>query len=512
MGICDRKDNSGWYNENLGTELWLLLLTCFELGPLLIYRVLGSVSFLSSGSTLHPILAKSQCWCVDGESKFVLRIRHDNYYRIELPNTCPEENLKVEEFKTVLAKVLQYERTVCPFKRGFTVDLPEPPETPVRKRPWKPQQRSNTIEAHGVNARMEDSDVDEIESEGVARTNTTTQQPETADVDASTISSESLANGCGDDCGSEVKEDNSLAFKNMIEKKNEELDVFNNSTQLRPLRIGRTVTAPPQLTLRTSPSSNSTIDSSASLKPASGSSSLSSSAESFHSFHSPISPLAPSPPCSDPSSPSPQPRDKAEINASRTRSHKRDSSEITVTSDPTGFWDMKNGETSEDLYTLSSAPPDLVSDAASQSEENWSEAITPSPSAEVRQRKAPQRRQTHSPLPSQANLYSPSCRMPGHHLTTAILQKTCSLLLGPPIQLVALMLNIASKIAKGAYRGAAYGYGEAGQKIPCSWDFSDADDDSDQVLEEDDYGFSLRKLSAARNDMTKEGDKSWEID
>lgn len=449
---------------------------------------------------------------MDGESKFVLRIRHDNYYRIELPNTCPEEKLKVEEFKTVLAKVLQYERTICPFKRGFTVDLPEPPETPIRKRPWKPQQQPSTVDHLKENVRMEGFDVEEMESERVARLKTTTQESDTTYADFSTISDQSLAEGSGDGYESEATEDKSRTFKKTIEKKNEELDVFKISTRPKPLMSGRTVTAPPQLTLRTSPSSKSTISSSVSLKPASNSSSLSSSAESFHSFHSPISPSAPSPPCSNPSTPSPQPRDRAEINVPRTRSHERDSSEPTITSHPTEFWDIKNDSKFEDGYISSSVPPELVSDATSQSEENWSEAITPSPSAELRQRKAPQRRQTHSPLPSQANLYSPSCRMSGHHLTTAILQKTCSLLLGPPVQLVALMLNIASKIAKGAYRGAAYGYGEAGQKIPCSWDFSDADDDSDQALDEDDYGFSLGNAAAARNETMKGVGESWEID
>lgn len=77
-------------------------------------------------------------------------------------------------------------------------------------------------------------------------------------------------------------------------------------------------------------------------------------------------------------------------------------------------------------------------------------------------------------------------------MTTAILQKTCSLLLGPPIQLVALMLRIAAKIARGASRGNSFGFGDGGQKIPCSWDFSDTSDEADEGWEEDDYGVSLR--------------------
>lgn len=34
--------------------------------------------------------------------------------------------------------MLRFEKTECPFKRTFTVELPEPPETPVKMRPWTP--------------------------------------------------------------------------------------------------------------------------------------------------------------------------------------------------------------------------------------------------------------------------------------------------------------------------------------------------------------------------------------
>lgn len=86
------------------------------------------------------------------------------------------------------------------------------------------------------------------------------------------------------------------------------------------------------------------------------------------------------------------------------------------------------------------------------------------------------------------------------------------MLLGPPVQLVALMLNIAAKIANGVHRGASFGYGEAGQKIPCSWDFSDADEESDDVWEEDDYGVSLGNLASSKAMKAKGTGGSWEID
>lgn len=94
----------------------------------------GSVSFLHSGSLLHAIMPRSNCWCVDGVSKFAIRVLANTYYRIELPGDTPEDLEKVEEFKETLKKVLFYERTACPFARTFTVDLPEEPESPRKKR------------------------------------------------------------------------------------------------------------------------------------------------------------------------------------------------------------------------------------------------------------------------------------------------------------------------------------------------------------------------------------------
>ncbi|KAG9607532.1 hypothetical protein KCV04_g18293, partial [Aureobasidium melanogenum] len=86
-------------------------------GPLEIYRVPGSVAFLHSGSLLHAILPRSQCWCVDGVSKFAMRVLPNTYYRIELPGSTQEDLEYVEQLKKTLAKVLYYERTACPFQR-----------------------------------------------------------------------------------------------------------------------------------------------------------------------------------------------------------------------------------------------------------------------------------------------------------------------------------------------------------------------------------------------------------
>ena len=103
-------------------------------GPMLIYRVPGTVSFLNSGKLLRPIMSRSPCWCVDGLCKFVLRGGRDEYYRIELPGETPEDLEEVENFKVILQSILYYERTPCPFARAFTVDIPEQIEVKKQRR------------------------------------------------------------------------------------------------------------------------------------------------------------------------------------------------------------------------------------------------------------------------------------------------------------------------------------------------------------------------------------------
>lgn len=105
----------------------------------------GLTVFLKCGNVVRAILKNSQCWCVDGVSKFVLRIRPLTYYRIELPHESAEDKALVEDLKAALPTVLRYEVTPCPFKRAFTVDLPEEAMAPRRKKAWKPKERTEGV-------------------------------------------------------------------------------------------------------------------------------------------------------------------------------------------------------------------------------------------------------------------------------------------------------------------------------------------------------------------------------
>ncbi|EMT66863.1 inheritance of peroxisomes protein 1-domain-containing protein [Fusarium oxysporum II5] len=125
-------------------------------GPFRIYRAPRSVAFLSCGSALQPILRKSQCWCIDEvNSRFVLQIRRPNYWRIELPVDDPKDQQRAEELREVLDKILQFEKTECPFKRTFTVDLPE--QVPVTILPWTPRAQPITPSEEATPASSTDS-------------------------------------------------------------------------------------------------------------------------------------------------------------------------------------------------------------------------------------------------------------------------------------------------------------------------------------------------------------------
>ena len=484
------------------------------------------MAFLSSGNTLRPILSRSQCWCVDGESKFVIPIGDQSYYRIELPNKYPEEITAIEEFKKVLDKILKYEKTPCPFKRGFTVELPEPPKTPVRIKPWKPRER-NPSQSSSPRKKLDDqmvkkkdhSDFKGFELLETSSNGTIVEALGNVDAGPKYVDPAGVSVSKNSNIGEYVREPG-VDLRNTTRASHTHVAIFEATAMTTKNEALRAVTAPPHFVFQTNPTFKSTsttlVPSNLQSKHENESVSLSSSADSFHSFHSPISPLPPSPPYSNPSSPSPKLEKGYDFVVPRTRTHQRDLPETTFTSERSEIWELAMRTEAEDIHgSTPTGPktPTLVSDDASQSEDIWPDVETPSPLTQLRQRRALSRRSTPSPLPSPASMYSPSCRLSGHHLTTAILQKTCSILLGPPVQLVALMLNIASKIAKGTFRGAAYGHNEFGQRIPCSWNFSDSEDDMEPAWDEDDYGVSLGKgIGGTRQEPTQELGGTWEID
>jgi hypothetical protein len=553
-------------------------------GPLRIYRAPGSVAFLNCSNALQPILPKSQCWEVEVLGIFVLQIRRPQYWRIELPNKTTEERVRAEELKEVLGKVLMFEKTPCPFRRSFTVDLPEAPKTPVKKRPWRPVQRPKLDSSplledeqgqdshfeHSASATnpsptapfteaiFSPSALNYIASETTATSSLAKAQqicqgsvassrkslsndlssvgpPSTLEPPKPPPSTGTLAPSVLEDSDGESLFGVSTALEEDIETKDKDITPRSRfQPNFQPLTLeldqenlpralqncSRSITAPPVLSLVTSPPSKHRTSSPLRNSTAIDSDSeFSSSVDSFHSVQSWHSPLAPpSPPASGPSSPtSTYPYPHNNIVLPKRPQHTRDASELTVTPETPRVWDIASTTETESVSRSLSPPPKtptLVNDASERSDEEQFEVVTPPTiRSNIRHRattSSNSRRRALSPLPAAVNLFSPRQRsrrlQTARHLPTAIIQKTCEILLSPPSHLLHLMLNIASKIAAGEWRGVLSGHGEA-----VHWDFED--EYAGDGWAEDDYGISLpNPQTKVKKPNTSNAGGSWEVD
>ncbi|CZR57533.1 uncharacterized protein PAC_07422 [Phialocephala subalpina] len=571
-------------------------------GPLRIYRAPGSVAFLNCQNALRPILPKSQAWCVDGDSKFVLQIRPPQYWRIEVPNKSTEEKLGVGELKKVLEQVLRFEKTPCPFQRDFTVELPEEPATPIKKRPWRPIERPKKEETFGDSRSrasstsqtpketpttpqradsvppldrlpipLEKPDVPRLISEieilsQSQDTQSTTSDESNLSVNEATqvIPNDETDNRRKDAVTPDINPDfnDDLLQPSLLESPDSEYrfdsyvdseednDSFSDATDdtgltpkahiptfYQPLtteperekpqalqNYSRSVTAPPVLSLVTSPPSKHRTKSTSPLRYStiveSANSDFSSSVDSFHSVQSWHSPLAPpSPPESQPSSPNdtyPYPHEN--IVLPKRPIHTRDTSEQTVLPGTQRIWDVNVDNASAAGPRSTSpppkTPPTLVNDESEKSDEEPSEVVTPPTVRPTIRHRATtssnSRRRALSPLPPAVNLFSPPRRrsrklQTARHLPTAIIQKTCEILLSPPSHLFHLMISIASKIAAGEWRGMLSSHGEA-----VHWDFED-EYGSDPWFEDDYNMRPTHSQNRAKTTSSSTGG-SWEVD
>lgn len=547
-------------------------------GPLSIYRAPGSVAFLNCSHALRAILPKSQCWEVDGYGKFVLQIRPPQYWRIELPSANDDEQARVGELKGVLGRVLLFEKTPCPFKRNFTVELPEPPLTPVKKRPWRPVEKPKLVieptpehrESSGSTSQEGPKEISwpSTPTTDTAHTRSPSPSHDSRPSTATTHSTEdddllkrenesnmspTIFHGCVNttkedrisrseipsSAPSDVTHDGWTTFEEDGESFSDAIDdtnmtpkgplpplptqsaIYDPETRSRPQAMqtcSRSITAPPVLSLVTSRGSKPRTSSPLRSKiNADVDSSFSSSVESFHSVQSWHSPLAsPSPLTSEFSSATPTypyPHDNIVLPKRR----EGDTSEAPITPDTPHMWETTSA--GSDSFQISSSPPPqtptLVNDANEKSDEEQVEAVTPPTiRSKVRQHAltaGTSRRRGLSPLPAAVNLFSPPRQRLGSlqtakHIPTAIIQKTCEILLSPPSHLFQLMLNIASKIAVGEWRGVL-----PGQVESVHWDFEDEYGTTEWT--EDDYGISLfTAQDKARKESIDHQGGSWEVD
>ncbi|KAI1371895.1 inheritance of peroxisomes protein 1-domain-containing protein [Hypoxylon crocopeplum] len=635
-------------------------------GPFRIYRAPGSVAFLSCGSALQPILPKSQCWCIDEDnSRFVLQIRRPQYWRIELPVSEPDDQERALVFRDVLDRVLLFEKTQCPFQRSFAVDLPDQPETPIKKKAWTAEgkhlksspflvdpssspsaraiieDRRASVSGQGPSGfdlgpdqeRYEnqrgywqdktDHEEESLVIEGRGH-GTRWQRPLQVAADDPDIApadgtkplhplpreGKAIAPGVQDAKRILILEDDSnnptqLPTSQAVDLQategtlsgdvdvrrldrilqdpivpnpekgrvtsNEPIDEpsFEGSGHVVPMNLtrkrmsralaGRAFTAPPQLTVVTSPPSKAKeLPAGAKGQPPPSSKPVVSdenspvgSTDSFHSvqsWHSPITPLLPSPPSSRPVTPStarfPHPHEN--IPLPRPSSRARDNAAYMNTPDTDRtFIPSSAGTTGHTDETASPTPPspadnhnNHVSPIPIDERSNVSCATALEERSQVQQRPRLRpnslsiSRRALSPLPSAANFFSPPSRQPSQsriaavrRLPSAIIQKTMEILLSPPAYLVSLMLKVAAKIAAGEWRGLVFGFGEGGEKIPVQWDYSDGEfsdwsDDEDYAMarsKQSSSSSSSNSLARAANrnqrDQTvAEDSRSWEVD
>jgi Inheritance of peroxisomes protein 1 len=402
-------------------------------GRLRLEMISGLSPFLKCGTVVQAILKNSQCWCVDGKSTFVLRIRSLTYYRIELPNSTPEEEELIAQFKSALAKVLRYEVTPCPFRRGFSVPLPADAHLPKKKRAWRPKHRRESAPAA--------SDTDN------ARLNTnnelgTGQQP---------LSTE-ISDG-------EVTDDSTSTTTNSVSPSEHTLSIDFQDSGLPKNSDKRSTTEP----------AHSVHDILARFQPIPESDSED-DAESFYSLLPPDIKAPPSPSyMSPPASPHDDQLQDLPIPRHRPHGHNRDVSAVTIT--PESIQPASQvGPTPEQF----SAAPEVQEESktsqysvisSESSEPSFSDAPTASasgtetlstivdqnePSSLTLRRGRSSGKRDLSPLPPASTLeYADRPASSTKDMTTTIFHKTCSLVLIPPLQLLLLLIHIASRIVAG---------------------------------------------------------------
>ncbi|KAG5287174.1 Inp1 superfamily domain-containing protein [Histoplasma ohiense] len=422
-------------------------------GYLKIEQVPGSTMFLKSGDVVRALMKNCQCWCVDGNSTFVIRIQRLTYYRIELPFKTEQDKEQVETLKQVLRSIIRYEVTPCPFKRGFSVELPEEARTPRKKKAWRPK-LDPSVEVGKLSFGEAGSD-----GVGCGRSDTRSTHADSED-GAATDGSENTP-------------------------KARRAPTFNyegSPSVPTPARAVRNVTEPTctfdsiMARFQALPDSESETDGDT----------LSSSMDSFHSFKSARSGL-PSPPYSDPPSPlDSRPLDNVkQLQIPPKPIHTRELSEATVVVEPVGL-----EEAAASWKENRSLEADRVSSSPGHMNGITTSMLTTSPGTVIRQRclQGPKR---HELPPTQSSTsWSTEGGSPVNKMTASILRKTCSLIVGTPIQVLAIILHIAARLAHGGESRAT--------NTDESDNHYDGSDSDDGIWSEDDFGIPLSTAASVK--------------
>lgn len=258
--------------------------------------------------------------------------------------------------------------------------------------------------------------------------------------------------------------------------------------RVRPMH--RSVTAPPPLGLGTQSPSSSIPH----LNRTDSQSTASSSRDSFYSMDG-------SPSLSDLQESQHEPISNPTFSILKERTHQRQISEITIVPDtPTPL-----SANSLDYPRNSSHPttPTLIDDTDSNSSDHdTSFQSAPTPPDTLRLRRLPRRLSSVSatsstialePLSSPKLFSTPRQPNKAQLISTALVQKAYSLIVGPPVHLVHVMLEIAARIMRGVRWDSPIVLGERVDKVPGGW-IEDDEWSGDESEEEDDFGIPLGNL------------------
>ncbi|KAH1499213.1 hypothetical protein LV164_004050 [Aspergillus fumigatus] len=401
--------------------------------PLRLEKVHGLTVFLKCGSVVHAILKNSQCWCVDGESTFVLRIRPLTYYRIELPNETEEDKKLVVAMKEALSKVLRYEVTPCPFKRGFTVEIPEEAKAPRRKRAWRPKGRRESAPVRSMSL---------LENTPAAEDLTLLNASAGEDTDGNTT----------DDSGFTTKDSNSTILETVpdVEEEAPSSVTVPGELPLPTTSVAETQQSFETLLARFEEASDLQVDPDMSY---------SSSIESFHSIeippspaaeiHSPLTTASPlSVACRD------KMPDQQEFLAEDMAFHLADSSEKKIPSAAERINSTDSQAETSPMNQSSGSNSTSFLDIPSNAETDHAKNLSDM-SIEFRRRSRASREREISPMPPPSILVSSS--PPEKQDASSFIQKTATLVLVPPVQLFILLIHIAAKIVLGPALNSAIG-------------------------------------------------------
>jgi hypothetical protein len=476
----------------------------------------SNVSFLNSGNLLHTIFPRSQSWCVDGQSIFVLRVRQDSYYRIELPYDTEMDKEQTTQFKDILSQVLQYEKTQCPFRRGSEAEEIERPKSPPRKQRKKKQQPTQKAKKWTFDKTWMPQQGDGPSSSGFDGSDSGTVSPYEED-DRSSVCTDSsevvpvVATAVSRPTSlmpppniPRVPKPNSTRRLSISERVN----MFQGMrSATAPVVTNRNVSAMSMDRIPESPrkdEQHSEVQKPILERNASEAASLASSADTFYSVQT-TPDATPSPQYLDaePDFLNPWAGSVSKQAETRGRStHRRQVSELTVRAlsnevaglsapvTPTLLFHRSTTSTDEMLPSSAPSTPPLVSDSDDDSVElPGMDVATPPDAIRMKRLTGASQRRAFSPMPEPKNLFIPSkpTNTIGSQFTSALVRKTCELVLGPPSHLVSLMLRIAASISNFGFSSYRI---RRQEKIPCSWE----SDDEPEWSEEDDFGIPLNNI------------------